>query len=241
MNNKRYFEEAERAANENFLSANGFDKYENFIDDYDGFVEDDSYGYANGSAPVSSAPAPTSRPYIFSIANSTASDVSNVIFGDAYTNAADATNFGNPASITITSGVPNVTYKQFLFQTIAQPFTVGLTYVQSSNTSQILEILTLTHKDANGLRNDVPIIPVVDPYQQQTTVLVDKSVYRWDGYTYFTIANILANATAKLYLYPQEKVNLTRGLAGQSVALNYGNPGIVRTDKVQVVQPRRIG
>ena len=41
-----------------------------------------------------------------------------------------------------------------------------------------------------------------------------------------------ASASSTLYFYPSENVNVGRGLSGQAVARAYGNPNIVRQDKV---------
>jgi len=219
MNNNKYFDQAENAANQEFLNADGFDTW----DDADGDNWD-----VDGGVPDSGAyrAAQTSQPYILQVANSTASAVSNVIVLGAYDNAADATNYGNNVAITISMGVSNVTYKAFLNQTMNQPFYVGQVYLQSSTANQVLETLTVRHQDGNGNLADKVLVPIIDPYQQQSTSIVYKNGFRVDGYTKITISSILASATMNIYLYPAEKINLGRAVMDKSASKEYRNPRI---------------
>jgi hypothetical protein len=122
-----------------------------------------------------------------------------------------------------------------LYQFQTTPFSVGLTYIQSSNANQLLEVISVNTRDANGNLAQKPLIPTVDPYQQQTTVLAMRQGYRIDGYTKLIIAQILASATVKLYLYPSDNINMSRGLSGKAVARDFASPGIVRSQPVKLV------
>jgi hypothetical protein len=112
------------------------------------------------------------------------------------------------------------------------PYSVGLTYIQSATTGQVLETLSLNTKDANGNEAQKSLVPTIDPYQQQSDIIAMKYPYRIDGFTKIIIRNILANATVKLYFYPADNINLARGLSGRPVSKQYGNPGIVRNQTV---------
>ena len=48
--------------------------------------------------------------------------------------------------------------------------------------------------------------------------------------------DVSASSFTTLYFYPSENVNISRGLAGNSVARQYGNPNVVRQDKVVLGQ-----
>jgi len=216
MKMSKYFADAREAANENFNSMNGSE----FLN-------------ANGGSSAGLGGA-TAQPYILNVANSTASAVTNVVIGGAYTNL-QATNFGNVAAITITMGIANLTYGEFLYQSMNKPFVVGLTYLSSANASQVLETLTIKQKDINGNESSKVIVPTLDPYQQQGDKVAISFNWKFDGFTSVTIASILASATLKAYLYPAENVSTGRALTGGSVVKGFSSPDIVKKDKVEVV------
>ena len=220
--NYRYFVEAkENVKDEKFLNLNGF------VDDFEGF--DDEMLNADATP---AEKAVTSQPYIINIENTSTADISNVKVLGANQNLVGVSNYGNNASIDITMGIANSTYAEFLFQTQSQPFTVGLTYLQSANASQVLETFTLQHKDSNGNLTQKTIVPILDPYQQISTSVPVKQIYSVDGNTMYTFNQILASATLKLYVYPTGKINIRRGLANMPVESAYGNPGIIKDQKV---------
>lgn len=220
-NNKRYFEEALSNVNERFFNAGG------------DFEFSESFGESLNADGGAGAPAqPTSQPYIINIQNTSTTDVNNVVVLGAYSNLIGATNFGNPTAIQIAYGLTNVSYTEFLWQTTNKPFKVGLTYLQSSNNSQVLSTFTLTHKDANGNLADKPIVPIIDPYQQQSGNLAVRLAYTVDGFTKFTFSTILASTTLKLYMYPSEKVDLRNAVAGFGASTGYSAPQVSNQQKL---------
>ena len=96
-----------------------------------------------------------------------------------------------------------ITYTEFLYQSMNKPFTVGLTYLQSATSSQVLETITVTQKDVNGNVASKVLTPTIDPYQFQTDKVAFKFEYRIDGFTNLIISSILATATLKIYFYPR--------------------------------------
>ena len=212
----KYFSDAREMANESFNSMDGSE----FLN-------------ANGGSSAGLGGA-TSQPYILNIANSTSSAVTNVVVGGAYTNL-NATNFGNVAAITITMGIANLTYTEFLYQSMNKPFVVGLMYLSSANASQVLETLTIKQKDINGNESSKVIVPTLDPYQQQGDKIAISFNWKFDGFTSVTIASLLASATLKAYLYPAENVSTGRALTGGSVVKGFASPDIVKKDKVEVI------
>lgn len=228
-NIRKYLADAQNRAHEGFVNADGF------FDDDLSFTAGDDFMSADG--PSMPAAAPTSQPYIIQVAN-TGSQVANFAILGSYefissSNFNSAGNFVD-GDITISSAVPNVTYQQMLYQFMNNPFSVGLTYIQSASTSQLLETLSIQTKDANGNLAQKPLVPTVDPYQQQTTVLAMRYGYRVDGYTKAIINAILASTTVKFYLYPADNINLARGLSGRAVSKDYSSPGIVRSQTVKI-------
>lgn len=227
-NVKRYLANAQRMANESFSNADGF------IDDDLSFTGDDFFNNAQGMG----ASAPTSQPYIVTVTSTSGSAVSNFELLGSYQFINDAGFTGGGdlviGSITISSGIAGITYREMLYQFMNNPYSVGLTYVQSATANQILETISVNTRDANGNEAQKTLVPTIDPYQQQSTVLAMKYAYRIDGFTKLIVRQILANATVKLYFYPSDNINLARGLAGQNVSRQYGNPGIVKAQTIKL-------
>ena len=235
MNRKfvNYFEDARDNANENFLSFNG----DFTFDDYgmDDFSADGDMGQAMS--------APTSQPYIINVQNTnTTSNISNVTILGAYSNISAASPaFGNSTGISISVGIANITYTEFLYQSMNKPFTVGLTYLAGSGTnatSQVLATLTVTQKDVNGNVASKVLTPTVDPYQFQTDKVAFKFNYKVDGFTYLIISTVYAATTAQIYLYPSETVSISRGLSGRRAVQNYGNPRVERGNVLRIQNGR---
>lgn len=231
MNFRKYFNEKQEERNANFLNfdGDGYGDDFNFADDFDSFAGDDEFMLATGAEA-----APTSQPYIVVVKNtSTVSDIAGVTVLGAFSNLGSAApTYNNPAGISISMGISGITYTEFLYQSMQKPFVVGLTYLQSGSANQVLETLTLIAKDVNGNVSQKTLVPTVDPYQQQNSIVAIKFTYKIDGFTSIVISNVLAGQTAKLYFYPAEVANVSRTLVGQRAVAAYGNPGVVKGDKV---------
>jgi hypothetical protein len=232
-NIRQYLADAQRAANESFSNADGF------IDDVN-FTGDDFFnnmGGTSGMMRADGAPsAPTSQPYIINITSTSGAAVSNfeVLGSYEFINNAGFTSGGDLVigSITISSGIANITYREMLYQFMNNPYSVGLTYIQSATVGQVLETLSLNTRDANGNEAQKTLVPTIDPYQQQSDIIALKYPYRIDGFTKMIIRSVLASSTVKLYFYPADNINLSRGLSGRPVSKQFGNPGIVRNQTV---------
>jgi hypothetical protein len=228
-NIRKYLANAQRNANEQFASADGF------IDDDLSFTGEDFFN-ANGQ-PSQGMSTPTSQPYIINITSTSGSAVSDFAVLGSYeylNNAGWSAGDLVIGSVTISSGIAGITYREMLYQFMNNPFSVGLTYIQSATANQILEAISVNTRDANGNTAQKSLIPTIDPYQQQSTVLAMKYAYRIDGFTKLILKQVLANATVKLYFYPSDNINLARGLAGQNVSKQYGNPGIVKAQTIKL-------
>ena len=229
-NIRKYLADAQNRAHEGFVNADGF-----FDDDLSFTAGEDFFGADGGNMGAPSAP--TSQPYIITITN-TGSAVANFDVLGSYqyiNNAGFSSGSLTIGSVTISSAIPNVNYQEMLYQFMNSPYSVGLTYIQSATSNQVLETISVNTKDANGNIAQKVFVPTVDPYQFQSTIIAMKYGYRIDGYTKLIIANILANATLKLYFYPADNINLARGLAGRPVSREFGSPGIVKAQSVKVI------
>mgnify|MGYP000346766588 CR=1 FL=1 len=137
-------------------------------------------------------------------------------------------------NVTISSGISDVTYREMLYQFMNNPYSVGLTYIQSATANQVLETLSVNTKDANGNLAQKTLVPTIDPYQQQTNIVAMKYAYRIDGFTKIIIAQVLANATLSLYFYPADNINLARALGGQPVSRQFGTPPVTNGQTIKL-------
>ncbi len=226
-NIRKYLADARANANENYSNMSG-----GFVDDSN-FTGDGFFG-ANGGG----VSAPTSQPYIINV---TSTDPANsgefaVLGSYEFINNAGFTAGGDlvVGLITISSGISGINYREMLYQFMQNPFSVGLTYLQSATANQVLETLAINTRDANGNEAQKTLVPTIDPYQQQSTIVAMRYGYRIDGFTKVIVSNILANATVKLYFYPSDNINLARGLSGRPVSEAFGNPGIVKAQTIKL-------
>jgi hypothetical protein len=252
---RQYMQNARNFANENYLNADGF-----IDDDTNYFTGNEDYFSADGM-PMASMPqasAPVSQPYIVTVSNASATAVSSFDILGAYTylsqlsngsmasSPAGTVNFtsgnmvvtntggaGTGFAITVSSGISNVTYQQFLYQSMNSPFTVGMTYIQSTNSTQLTNPITVNTQDANGNQALKTLVVTIDPYQQQTSVVAVKQVFRIDGYTKLT-TTVLGSQTTTYQFYPADNINLARGLSGRAASRQFTKPSIVK-DSVAVI------
>jgi hypothetical protein len=222
FNIDKYLNEAE----ERFSGFYGED-YDDFNgDDFDLFEGDgdDLYSYSNatgGGVDMLKTPAP----YQLTVVNTTAGNLTLVMFGQ--NQFLLSTNFGSSVGLSVTPAQTNVSYLQLLQQSASQPFETSLLRVQSTNASQVTQILTVTVTDANGQSATLPIITqsYFSSYQQQSGILDIPYQVKIDGNTSIT-STILANTTVTYTFFPAEKVNTAKGLAGQGAVQVYGNPQV---------------
>ena len=229
---EKYFNEVRENASNDFLSFDGAFEFSN-----DGYGFSD-YNNADGIGGTLSAP--TSQPYIVNVQNTnTTTAISNVTILGAYSNIGQtAPAYGNSTGISITMGIANITYTEFLYQSMNKPFSVGLTYLSSATAAQVLETLTITQKDVNGNVASKVLTPTIDPYQYQNDKVAFKFEYRIDGFTNIVISSVLAATTLKIYFYPSETVATSRALAGRRAVQEYGNPRVTGQNVLQVRNAR---
>lgn len=206
-------------------------KHLNFVDSKRGFVAQPGLN-ATGAGAGSTASVKKSMPYAVTVTSVSASAVSDfdVLGSYEYINNAGFTAGGDLVigSITISSAIPGVTYRELLYQAQNNPFTVGQTYLSCATAGQVTTVFTVKTKDANGTQVNIPIVPVIDPYQQQSTTLVVDQEYRIDGYTKLTFSTILANAALTIRWYPSDNINPARALSGSPTGRAFGDPNIIR-------------
>ena len=224
---RKYLENAKSFANERYMNAIGFD----YFAGGDQFFDADGDGAAApqaGGVPSMGAMR-TSQPYIITISNASATSVSNFDVLGAYQYLGSGTfTSGSLVSgaITVSSAISNVTYQEFLYQSMNSPFAVGLTYIESvsGSTTQVSQTLTLNTRDANGNQALKTLVPTIDPYQQQSGIVALNQLYDIDGFTKITISTVLPSVVFRMHFYPRANLNVARGLRGNQVASDFGSP-----------------
>lgn len=236
-----YLDEAEERFSGFYGDYDSFDDYEFEGDDY-GF-EGDDYGFEGDDMNFAGAVQPKSpTPYQVTVENTTAGTLTAVLFGK--NQYLLSTNFGSATGIIVTPAQTNVSYLFLLQQSADQPFETSLIRIQSSNTSQITQILTVTVLDANGQSATLPIITqsYFSSYQQQSGILDVPYSLKIDGNTNVSFP-VLATTTVIITFFPAEKVDTARSLNNKSAKAVYGNPqvnlgGMTFPKRAMAVAPR---
>jgi hypothetical protein len=231
MSVRNYIENSRNQARAQYAGWTGSSSFVNPRNGGYGAVQQQVPQYGNASGAMAPAAA-QSQPYIITISNASAAAVASFDVLGAYTyinNAGFSNGSLTISGVTISSAISNVNYQQFLYQSMNQPFSVGLTYIElvSGSSSQITQTFTLNTQDANGNQLLRTIVPTIDPYQQQSTIVAIKQMYSIDGFTKITFSSIAASAVFRIHFYPATNINLAAGLQGNQVATSYGNPNIV--------------
>ena len=228
-NVRKYLADAQNRANESFSNADGF------IDQDLSFTGDDFFGADGGNSMQS---VQQSQPYIVTVTSTSGADVTNfdILGSYQYINNSGFTTGGDLVigSITISSGIANVSYREMLWQFQNNVFSVGLTYLQSTVSAQILATVSVNTRDANGNIAQKSLIPIIDPYQQQTNVVALKTPYRIDGFTKLIIQSVSPSSTTKFYFYPADNINLARALGGSAVSKQFGSPNVTNGQTIRI-------
>ena len=178
------------------------------------------------TAPVGANQRTLSQPVILTISNPLDATVSNIDVLGAYKNF-DKTGFNNGSlsisGVTISSDITDMSYQQFLYKCMQQPFEVGITFIESvsGSPSQIIQNFKLTTQDTNGNQLISIIEPQIDPYQQQSTIVAVKKSFSIDAFTKLTFSAINAFAVFRIHFYPSTLINFARGLQGLNRGRNH--------------------
>jgi hypothetical protein len=94
---------------------------------------------------------------------------------------------------------PNLTLLDLIKKFETSPFRVGLLYVQSSTPSNILQTFSVDNNNGTDIKQ---LIPTIDPYQQQSSVIATKTDFIIDKKTSLQASILKANSTMNIYLFP---------------------------------------
>jgi len=196
-------------------------------------ADGDYYG-AEGGTP---APRKQSSPYQVSITNSTVTPLTATLFG--MNQYLLTPNFGSAVGITVVPSQTNVSYLELLQQSASQPFETSLIRIQSTNTAQITQIITITSKDANGQLCQIPLITqsYFSANQFQSGILDVPYAVKIDGNTNLQFT-VLGSTTVVMTFFPAEKANISRNLNGQGALQQYASPSVAVAAMPVYVTPK---
>jgi len=183
----------------------GFDSYDSYEGDMSYFDDNDMSYFDNDDMSYASGPgasSPVSDPYVIQYTNTTAGNVTAILFG--YNDYFGATNYGNPAAIVITN-LQGGTYGRLIAQSNNKFFKIGKWRFQSTTASQLSQTLTIFHVDANGKQYSTPLNLSIarDAYQQQSDILDVTKPVTIDGNSYVQFT-LIASATLVISMFPVE-------------------------------------
>lgn len=215
-----------RQAEAEFSGFDGDDSNFNSNEGLDlGFDGDDRFDGDDSNATGTAANYKQASPYQVSITNSTPNPLLATLFGK--NQYLLTPNFGSAVGITVIPSQSNVTYLELLQQSADMPFETSLIRIQSVNTAQITQILTITSKDANGQLCQIPLITqsYFSANQFQSGILDIPFGLRIDGNTNLQFS-VLGNTTVVMTFFPANKANISRTLNGQGTLQNYATPNV---------------
>lgn len=223
-NVRNYISNARNFANEN---------YTNFSGNGNQFAN--LQGMANVGRRMQNADgggnAPQAQPYIITLTNASAQVVNNFDVLGAF-QYLQSSGFSNGSltinGVTISSGIPNVSYQELLYQSMNQPFRVGLTYIQSlsGSAAQITTPFLLDTRDANGSRAQRLMTPTIAPTDFQQNIVALRQEFSIDGFTKLTFNSILPSVSVSIQLYAASTVNVGVTLQGGNPVQQYSNPNV---------------
>ncbi len=163
---------------------------------------------------------PIFKPFILTISNKSDNAISNldVLGADAFIGNAGFTDGSlTNNGVTISSGISEMNYEQFLYQCMQRTFSVSLTIIEGifGSTSQISQTFTLNTQDANGNQVVRSIEPSFDPYHQESTIVAVKQQFSIDAFTKLNFSTVNASAVFRIHFYPTSIINLAAGLQGE--------------------------
>lgn len=169
-----------------------------FDDEDDSYFDDDNMPMSMASGP--GAMTQVSEPYVISYENTTAGDLTAIIYG--YNDYFGAANYGNPAGVVIVN-LQGGTYGRLIAQSNNKFFKIGKWRFQSTNLAQLQQTLSINHVDANGNQYSKPLNLSImrDAYQQQDDIIDVTKPVTIDGNTFITFV-LKALTTFTISMFP---------------------------------------
>jgi hypothetical protein len=179
-----------------------------------------------------------SEPYVITITSTCSKDVQNITIGDANNplNTFDANGdliLFTPTSVVVSLDSTVASYADFLNRMRATPMRVGKVMIVSvvGANNQVETVYEIIHYVANEEVGKL-IAPTIPPDQEQSNRVIVDYDFLFDGNTKITIAQLLAHAVIRIYIYPMAEYDPSRLVEGRNSLLEYTPPRIERTARV---------
>ena len=222
------------------------EKMSGFDDNNEGdmsYFDDENFDDSNASGDASGLPL--SDPYVIQYQNTTASDVTAILFGyNDYFNAAapagfnGVTNYGNPAAVIITNLMTGTTagYTRLIAQSNNKNFKIGKWRFQSTTASQLQITMQVTYVDANGNSTIKPMNLSImkDSYQQQSDQIDITKTVTVDANTYISFT-LKASATLVITMFPVAIISGKARLNGGQGIANLKAPRLSALNTAPVI------
>jgi len=235
----QYFNNRIEEAHQEVLGAHGSEVGDEYMEMFGDDQDDIQYNNFQGQEMLNASGQGVmgykhdSQPYIIKIQNTTTADVDNVKILDASAEIG-AGGFTNPAGISITYGLPNITYAQFLANInnglVINAGQSRLSATHPSSTAiielQPQTVWTVETKNINANAVQKTFVPQYDSYQQIRGQIDIYYNYIIDALTSITFATIYAQATLTFYIYPAVRNNQMKQMAKGVDTTQYKNPKI---------------
>ena len=196
----------------------------------------DDLTYADGTQPMQQCvrPASVSKPYVFTITNTSGATANAVLFG-SFTNLG-AVNFGSAAGVTVLLGGSAARYSQLLYQLMSNPIQAGIWRFVSTTAIQLQQEISILYSNANGkyYGDPVPLGIYSNTFQNDATTIDIEYDVKVDGNTQVTIP-IIAAATLTVIVFPNFIGDITDVMQGGSGIKEFERPilsGMVNVTKV---------
>ncbi len=196
-------------------------------DGWENFNQEPAFNADGGPAMNADGPQLVDAPELdFTIVNtSTTVSATCVLFGGSLYLTGGGT-FGSGATITVTPAY-GVGYTQILQDSINNPFTVGMIRMQSTNTSQVTQGISIVSTNIYGATATDPLnmVTAISEYQYQNTIARSTRAFDVTGDVYISFP-VLASTTVICSIYSKKKVNIARALNGVPSLGVYGAPNM---------------
>ena len=151
---------------------------------------------------------PVASPFVIKIENDLDISIEDFTLFSATFNDNDFDESGDlvKEGLIISSEDPQASYKKICENFKTNIFKIGLTYIRSEKSNQILESFIFKYQNANGDFFGKKIYPRIDPYQHQTTIIAQKTGYTLDENTSIIYKKIYPKTTLYIYLFPSEQI-----------------------------------
>jgi hypothetical protein len=204
----------------------------------DQWFKEEGHKVLHKASPKKNAPikTPSAAPIIIEIKNTTSGDINNVTIYNAYQDYQAGIKgvvpfisyFNQPFGIVIVSQIPNASYQQMLANSWGKPMKIGRTVIISKNTALAESIFTISHKTDYGQSKEHTATPFIDPYQKQSSRVIEDYEYNLDGFTKITCAVIPALSKMTIRLYPAARFNPTSLVEDGNGKLQWKKPKLIR-------------